>query len=66
MTDPGSHSLPGWLSNLELYRPLGFLLQHNRPGCDGASVADVSDTQLNQVAARSLLSMARLKSAKSR
>jgi hypothetical protein len=49
MTDPGSNSLPRRLGDLELYRTLGFLLQHDRPGSHGASVADVSDAQLDQV-----------------
>jgi len=54
MTDPGSDSLPRRLGNLELYRTLGFLLQHDRPGCHGASVADVSDAQFDQVAGSKL------------
>jgi hypothetical protein len=50
MTDPGSNSPPRRLGNLKLYRTLGFLLQHDRPGCHVASVAHVSDAQLHQVA----------------
>src|ERR1700736_2276762 len=49
MTDPGSNSIPRWLSNLELHRTLGFLLQHDRPGCHAAPVADVSDAKPDQV-----------------
>jgi hypothetical protein len=33
---------------------LGFLLQHDCPGCHAASVADISDVQPNQVAGSKL------------
>jgi hypothetical protein len=49
MTDPGSDGLPRRLGNLELDGPLRFLLQHDRPRCDGLTMADIPNPQAYEV-----------------
>src|SRR5580698_10116471 len=49
MTDPGSNGIPRRLGNLELDGPLRLLLQHDRPRCDGLTMADISHSQANEV-----------------
>src|SRR5580704_7508191 len=48
LRNPGSDRVAGRLRDLELHRTLGLLLQHDRPRCHAASVADISDAQLDQ------------------
>jgi hypothetical protein len=63
--NPGSNSRSGLIRDLELHRPFGLLLHHNRSRGDAVPMAGVRNTKLHQTQARSLLSMSRLNSARS-
>jgi hypothetical protein len=54
LADPSFYSLPRRLGNLELDRPLGFLLQNDRPRCDCLPVAHIPHLKLDQVAGTEL------------
>jgi hypothetical protein len=66
MGDPSSDGFPRRFGNLELDGPLGLLLQHDTPGGNGLSLADIPHLNLTRSQARSLLSIARLNKASSR
>ena len=64
--DPGGQGFPGLLGDLELHRSLGLPLHHDRARGDDTRRRDVVNFQRDQIAPRSLLSIARLNSARSR
>lgn len=65
--NPGCNGSSGLIRDLELHRSFGLLLHHNRTRGDAVSMADVPLTRsCTRSQARSLLSMPRLNSARSR
>jgi len=54
MTNPGEDRFAGRLRDLKLNRPLGFLLHGDRARSDPITVGDITDAQLQEIAAAQL------------
>lgn len=54
MLDPRLQGISGGCSDLELNRPLSFVLHHSRACRDLVSMADISDFECDQVTAAQL------------
>jgi hypothetical protein len=54
MTNPGEDRFAGRLRDLKLNRPLGLLLHDDRARSDPITVGDITDAQLQEIAAAQL------------